>query len=247
MGNINYSNKWKTNDFNKWCKNGRPINNYVVELYISYSNILDIGDLKNLVNLKTLECSYNQLKSLKGIENLTNLEYLYINNNLLTSLEGIEKLTKLKCLDIYDNKLTSLAGIENLINLTYLNCNTDPIIILGLEKVNSPNNNSPLLGLEKVNCYLDYRIIGYYMDKELGINQLLSLEGIEIFIKLIKNNKKIKNKLYYKFIDSDDYIELIKLFDEFIKCKNDNEIDKYIEEIEQMINELNGFKNYVLK
>jgi hypothetical protein len=87
-------------------------------------------------------------------------------------------------------------------------------------------------------------------------NFLISLEGIEILIKLIKNNKKIKNDIIYTFIDSydsydsydsADYIELKDLFDNLIKCKNNNKIDEYIEKIEQMIVELNGFQNYVLK
>jgi hypothetical protein len=75
-------------------------------------------------------------------------------------------------------------------------------------------------------------------------NKLTSLEGIEIFIKLIKNNKIIKNKLYYYFTDYDDYSELNDLFDNVYKFDNDNE---YIEEIEQMIIELNGFEEYILK
>jgi hypothetical protein len=69
---------------------------------------------------------------------------------------------------------------------------------------------------------------------------------MESLVKLIKNNKQIKNKIKYNFIDSDDYIELNDLFGNLIKC-DDNEINKYIEQIEQIIKELNGFQKYVLK
>jgi hypothetical protein len=66
-------------------------------------------------------------------------------------------------------------------------------------------------------------------------------------VKLIKNNKNIINDMSHNFIDSNDYIELNNLFVNLIKCKNNNRIDKYIDKIEQMIKELNGFQNYVLK
>jgi uncharacterized protein YfkK (UPF0435 family) len=77
-------------------------------------------------------------------------------------------------------------------------------------------------------------------------NQLTSSEGIENLIKLTKNKKKILHKLYFDFIDCDDYFELNDLFDNLVKCKKNYSI-KYIQEIEQMIKELNGYKKYVLK
>jgi hypothetical protein len=80
-------------------------------------------------------------------------------------------------------------------------------------------------------------------------NFLTSLEGIENLIKLIKNNKQIKNNMEYTFAnsdDSDDYIELNYLFVNLIK-DDDNKIDKNIKNIEKNIKELNGFQKYVLK
>jgi hypothetical protein len=64
---------------------------------------------------------------------------------------------------------------------------------------------------------------------------------------LIKNNKKIKNGIIYEFIDYGDYIELYNLFRNLLACKNEDKINEYIEEIEQMIIELNGFEEYILK
>jgi hypothetical protein len=66
-------------------------------------------------------------------------------------------------------------------------------------------------------------------------------------IKLIKNNKNIINYTNYNFIDSDNYIELKDLFDNLLEYENNNKINEYIEKIEQMIIELRGFENYVLK
>jgi hypothetical protein len=53
--------------------------------------------------------------------------------------------------------------------------------------------------------------------------------------------------LYYNFVDYKDHIELNDLFVNLVKFKNNNKIDKYIEKIEKMIKELNGFQKYVLK
>jgi hypothetical protein len=50
----------------------------------------------------------------------------------------------------------------------------------------------------------------------------------------------------YNFIDSNDYIELQEPFKNLIKSKINN-VDEYIEKIEKMIKELNGYQNYVLK
>jgi predicted DNA-binding ArsR family transcriptional regulator len=55
------------------------------------------------------------------------------------------------------------------------------------------------------------------------------------------------NNITYNFIDSNDFIELNDLFNNLVQYKNDDKLDEYIKKIEQMIEESNGFKNYVLK
>jgi hypothetical protein len=65
-------------------------------------------------------------------------------------------------------------------------------------------------------------------------------------VKLIKNNKQIKNNIIYNFIDSNNFVKLQELFDNLIEC-NDDEIDESIIKIEKMIIELNGFQKCVLK
>jgi Leucine-rich repeat (LRR) protein len=215
---------WGIKDFKKWTKKGRPIDESVVVLNISCSNIKKLGDLGNLINLKKLFCDENSLTSLEGIENLINLKYLNCWDNQLTSLEGIENLQYLKYLNCSYNQLTSLGGIENLINLRLLWCYNNSLKSLeGMEN---------LINLQELHCYN---------------NQLTLFEGIEILIKFIKNNKYIINSLNYNFIDSGDYFELYYLFNNLIKCKNNDKINQYIEKIEQMIIKSNGFEKYVLK
>jgi internalin A len=215
---------WKIDDFNKWIKNERPINENIIELDISQSNIKILGNLENLVNLEILNCDNNFLSSLEGIEKLINLEFLSCGYNQLTSLERIENLINLEYLDCSYNQLTLLEEIENLTNLKNFYCYNNSLT--SLKSVENLNN------LKALYCY---------------DNLLTSLEGIENLTNLIKNNKKIIKELNYDFIDSDDYIELNDLFNNLIKCKNNNKIDKNIENIEKMIIELNGFQKYVLK
>jgi Leucine-rich repeat (LRR) protein len=221
--------EWGINDFNKWCENGRPINKNVIGLDISSSNIKSLEGIENLINLKYLNCNNNNLTSLEGIENLINLKYLNCNNNNLTSLEGIENLINLKYLNCNNNNLTSLEGIENLTNLNTLYCIYNQLISLeGIEN---------LVNLEILHC---------------NHNQITSLKGIENLTKFIKNNNELHG-LCYAFInfndfdDCDDNFELKFLFDSLIKSKNINETNDYITKIEQMIIELNGFQQYVLK
>jgi Leucine-rich repeat (LRR) protein len=167
----------------------------------------------------------------------------------LSSLEGIENLVNLKIICCNNNQLTSLKEIENLINLTQLNCNNNQLASLkGIENLNS------LLFLEYLNCYYNKLtslegIENLINLKELfcSDNQLTSLEGIESLVKLIKNNKQIKNKIKYTFIDADDYIELNNLFENLINCKKNRKVNNLIGKIEQMIYELKGFEKYVLK
>jgi Leucine-rich repeat (LRR) protein len=200
---------WKLNDFNKWIRKGRQINENVINLDISHSDLKTLGDLKNLVNLEYLNCGYNLLLSLEGIKELVNLKTLYCSNNKLMSLDdNLQNLTNLKELYCYNNQLTSLEGIENLVNLKILFCDN---------------------------------------------NKLNTLECIEILTKLKKNNKITSNKtqnIIYNTIDSEDsdeLIELKKLFDNLCKYQNDDKFYEYTNKIENMIIKLNEFQKYVLK
>jgi Leucine-rich repeat (LRR) protein len=189
---------WQFDDFNKWHNQGRQINENVIELDISSSNIESLGNLENLINLDSLNCCDNQLTSLKGIENLVNLKKLFCCYNKLTSLEGVEKLIKLRELSCKNNQLTSLEGVEKLTKLKKL------------IKYNSSHSY----------LHLDYNFSDYYDYVEL----------IELFDKLINNEKiHIIHSLFYYMYNEKSHF------------------DKYVEEIEQMIFELNGFEKYVLK
>jgi hypothetical protein len=108
------------NAFNKWNDDKRPVNKHVFGLNISNSNIYELGNLENLINLKHLDCSNNQLTSLEGTENLVKLKSLNCGNNFLTSFEVMKNLNNFQSLEYlycHNNQLTTLECIEKLIKL----------------------------------------------------------------------------------------------------------------------------------
>jgi Leucine-rich repeat (LRR) protein len=204
---------WNIDDFNKWVKEGRPINENIISLNIdklnncTFSFNFDykmffnfdydkIGNLENLVNLKKLSCCSNQLKSLKeikGIEKLVNLKILHCNDNQLSSLEGIENLQLLKKLHCYNNQLTSLEGIEKLVNLNFLWCSGNQLTSLkGIENLQLLKNlhcyNNQLTSLECMDNLINLKTLS------CAYNQLSSLKGIEN-LQLLKTLYCQKNQL----------------------------------------------------
>jgi Leucine-rich repeat (LRR) protein len=218
------NNEWDINDFKKWIDDGRPINHNIIKLNISNSNIETLGNLENLVNLTHLNCSSNQLISLEGIEKLINLRHLTCGHNQLISLEEIENLINLTFFHCTDNQLESLRGMENLSNLRYFDC-----------------SNNQLTSLEGISNLVNLKNFYY------STNNLILLEAIEISIKLIKNDKKMIHNMSRKVVYSDEHIELTNLFHALFKPENNDIIDQYIEEIEQMVEELNRSQKCVLK
>jgi hypothetical protein len=51
---IKHNNMWKIDDFKKWDKCGRPINENVIKLNIIYSKIKILGNLENLGNIENI-------------------------------------------------------------------------------------------------------------------------------------------------------------------------------------------------
>ena len=51
--------KWKIKEYDQWIRNKCPLNEHVLELDISHSNLTSLVNLQNLVNLKKLYCRSN--------------------------------------------------------------------------------------------------------------------------------------------------------------------------------------------
>jgi Leucine-rich repeat (LRR) protein len=219
---------WSIADFRLWVTDGRPINENIIKLNISSSNIKSFGNLENLVNLEELNCCNNELVSLDGIENLVNLKKLNCYDNKLVSLGNyMKKLVNLKIFICSYNELESLEGIENLVNLKILFCFNNQLTSL-IDIVD-------LKELEILFCF---------------DNKIKILELITNLTNFIKNKGKIPNHVKYgDFIDTYKFVELKIIFDNLLKCKNESVfiINEYIEKIEKMIIYFDNFQKFILK
>ena len=118
-------------------------------LIINYSGVgygvsskdqqIDLEPIRNLRELRVLQCASTPLKSLDPLRNLLNLEELICDNTGVTSLSPLKKLTKLRKLSVGSN-VKDIGGISELENLEelYIKC-TKPI-----------TNLSPLKKLKKL-------------------------------------------------------------------------------------------------
>ncbi len=157
------------------------------EFNFSDYEIKNLDGLKNLTNLKTLDCSSNNLTSLAGIENLFNLTDLNCSSNNLTSLTGIDDLFNLTDLNCSSNNLTSLTGIDDLFNLTDLNCSFNLLTSLkGIEKLQyleSLSCNHNALSSNSLDVLVELESISYVNCRE---NSNITTDDIS-FLKEMNN------------------------------------------------------------
>ena len=88
-------------------------------------DILEVDNLRGMVNLKELRLDNNIITRIQGLEDLVNLEWLDLSFNLIEKIEGLENLTKLTDLSLYKNRISVLSGLDNLNSLEVLSigCN----------------------------------------------------------------------------------------------------------------------------
>ena len=80
---------------------------------------IDLEPIRNLSELRILQCASTPLTSLDPLHNLQNLEELTCDNTGVTSLSALKKLTKLRKLSI-GSRITDLREITDLRNLEEL-------------------------------------------------------------------------------------------------------------------------------
>jgi internalin A len=101
------------------------------ELYLEFNKIGDIIALENLTNLTVLSLHSNNISDISSLKNLTNLEELMLGGNQIRDVEILKKFTNLTRLDIFNNQISD-AQIEELKNAL-----PDCLIrVTGFEKIN---------------------------------------------------------------------------------------------------------------
>ncbi|MDN4166850.1 phospholipase D-like domain-containing protein [Cytophagales bacterium LB-30] len=128
------------------CQKFKAYNKTTKEPY----ELTTLNGIRELKNIRILDCSYNSLTKLDPISGHKQLEKLTCSNNKISSLESISLLQNLNYLDCINNNLTSLKGIETFVSLEYLRIDLkfrdsqkdiDRIIAIGLKEVGLDNNS----------------------------------------------------------------------------------------------------------
>ncbi len=81
----------------------------------------ELGRLKTLKNLKTIDLTYNKLDSLAPLQDFSVLEIFKAQNNKITEIPPLPSLKDLKILDLEGNPIGELKNIHHLNSLYRLN------------------------------------------------------------------------------------------------------------------------------
>jgi len=110
----------------------------------SNKRIKDISVLQYLFNLKHLDLSYNKnVKDISPLQNLTNLERLELTDNQVTDISALQKLTKLKILYLVKNKVENIIDLQNYKSLEVLSLWSNNI-----QEISALKNQNSLIRLD---------------------------------------------------------------------------------------------------
>ena len=94
---------------------------------------LDVGMMRSLSNLTTLELSNNGIESLEGLEYVLRLKRLIARNNQIQSLEPVHTLQLLIEMDLENNPIDSamqvLKAVQNKKDILLLNLKLAPLMV----------------------------------------------------------------------------------------------------------------------
>jgi hypothetical protein len=97
------------------------------KLWCCCEDIENLEPLRQLENLRVLECWETPVRSLEPLGQLMNLEELSCYRTPIRSLESLKRLTKLRILRCGETNIESLEPLEQLTNLEELYCSSTPV------------------------------------------------------------------------------------------------------------------------
>ncbi|OMJ93728.1 hypothetical protein SteCoe_3296 [Stentor coeruleus] len=156
------------------------INDELIKKYIKEFNLenkifgLDDMPFSELLELKL---SFQNILKIQNLRGLTKLKKLCLDNNIITKIEGLgEELAEIEWLDLSFNNISVVEGLDNLISLTDLSLfhNLIKVVDSGLDKCERLNLLS--LGDNKISDREP--TVGYL--RKLPHLQVLKLEGNEM-------------------------------------------------------------------
>lgn len=125
-------------------------------LKFSDTDVMDLVAIKDLKNLRELNCARNPVRSLEPLATLTKLETLDCSNTQIDNLEYIQNLTNIKVLKVSGTKIKNLKYLEKLHKLKHLEFSSTAV--RWLKPIMELNN------MKTIKCY-NTKIIKMFMDK----------------------------------------------------------------------------------
>ena len=147
-----------------------------------------------LESIEALEINNPKLKSINELEYLINLKELTIRNTSLEDFNVLSNMNNLVKLDLMDNNIKSVDFLYNLDNIEYLNLQGNKITSINsidgrlplLKEFNASHNNLYSVNISNLNNLVKLDLSNNYITSILGIEELISLEELN----LDKNNIK---------------------------------------------------------
>ena len=161
-------------------------------LYISRFESVDLMELRNAVQLKSLGVNYSDnITNLNGLAGLTNLTQLDLISDRISDLRPLSALTNLKVLNLSWNSITSLTeleGLTSLTNLTELDLHNNQVSDLqplsGLSNLEYlyafDNQITNLAGLENLKNLKTLYVAGNQISDLRPLSKLANLESLSI-------------------------------------------------------------------
>jgi hypothetical protein len=104
----------------------------ILELRLSYQNLIAIQNLSDLHNLKKLCLDNNIISKIENLDDLSNLDWLDLSFNRIAVIEGLDNLGSLADLSLFSNKISDVGqGLDGCPKLNVLSIGDN--LITGFE------------------------------------------------------------------------------------------------------------------
>ncbi|MGN1166536.1 MAG: leucine-rich repeat domain-containing protein [Lachnospiraceae bacterium] len=184
-------------------------------LYLKQDGIIDIKDLKQLVNLEELNLYGNSIADVSAIADMIKLKKLTLEHNNISDISAIEGLKNLEYINIAYNQVSELPDLSSLKNVYYLDVNNNQLTDKDVEKISAMKGlrelnlkgNTQITDLKPLACLI-------YLEKEKTILPCTDQDKENLFAAIEVN--KLFNKFNIskmKASDSENVGKAIEAYD----------------------------------
>ncbi|KAM6077981.1 dynein regulatory complex subunit 3 isoform 1-T1 [Theristicus caerulescens] len=196
----------------------------VMELQLSFRNILQIDNLWQFENLTKLQLDNNIIEKIEALESLVHLVWLDLSFNNIEVIEGLDTLVKLQDLSLYNNRISKIEHMDTLqelqifsIGKNNLTALEDVIYLRRFKNLRTLNlTGNPLCNDEQYTLfvvahlpdlvYLDFKLVSGTMReaavlKYQDLTEPLEREEAQALAQLEENQAKQKELEYHKRLD----------------------------------------------